>query len=59
MHSVSQVIVSPLVRVTNEANAPIEKVGSPEGLLTSLGAFITGTYLDEEDVRVLHPLCRM
>jgi hypothetical protein len=44
------VIVSPLVRLTNRANATIEDVGTPEGVLGSLGAFITGTYLDDEDV---------
>jgi hypothetical protein len=36
------VIVSPLVRLTNKAEAKIEDVGSPEGLLVSLGPFITG-----------------
>lgn len=46
-----QVIVSPLVRLTNASNPPLEEVGTPEGLLNSLGSYITGTYLDEEDVR--------
>jgi len=44
------VIVSPLVRLTNKAKVRIEEIGTPEGLLVSLGPFITGTYLDEEDV---------
>jgi len=44
------VIVSPLRKLTNKANARIEEVGTPEGILNSLGSFITGTYLDEEDV---------
>jgi hypothetical protein len=46
-----QVIVSPLVRLTNASDPPLEDVGTPEGLLNSLGSYITGTYLDEEDVR--------
>jgi hypothetical protein len=37
-----QVIVSPLVRLTNRAEAAIQDIGPPEGLLTSLGPFITG-----------------
>ena len=45
-----QVLVSPLQRLTNQAQAPIEDVGTPEGILTSLGSYITGTYLDEDDV---------
>jgi hypothetical protein len=36
------VVVSPLVRLTNKAGAKIEDIGPPEGILTSLGAFITG-----------------
>ncbi|KIZ01701.1 PsbP domain-containing protein 6 [Monoraphidium neglectum] len=46
----AQVIVSPLVRLTNRKGVRIEEVGPPEGIITSLGPFITGTYLDEEDV---------
>jgi hypothetical protein len=34
----------------NQAQAPIEDVGTPEGILSSLGAYITGNYLDEDDV---------
>jgi hypothetical protein len=44
------VIVAPLVRLTPRKGVAIEDVGDPAGLLTSLGPFITGTYLDEEDV---------
>lgn len=44
------VIVSPLVKLTRQKNAAIEDIGSPEGILNSLGSYITGTYLDEEDV---------
>lgn len=46
----TQVIVSPLVRFTNKPGTRIEDINSPKGLLQSLGPFITGTYLDEEDV---------
>eukprot|EP01026_Neomeris_dumetosa_P080897 TRINITY_DN90174_c0_g1_i3.p1 TRINITY_DN90174_c0_g1~~TRINITY_DN90174_c0_g1_i3.p1 ORF type:complete len:261 (+),score=24.39 TRINITY_DN90174_c0_g1_i3:51-833(+) len=45
-----QILVSPLRKLTNKANAKIEDIGTPEGLLNSLGSFITGTYLDEEDI---------
>lgn len=34
-------IVSPLVRLTNASNPPLEEVGTPEGLLNSLGSYIT------------------
>lgn len=51
-----QVLVSPLQRLTNQAQAPIEDVGTPEGILGSLGSYITGTYLDEEDVCPSHPM---
>jgi hypothetical protein len=33
-----QVIVAPLVRLTNVKGAKIEDIGTPEGILTSLGA---------------------
>ena len=46
----ASVIVAPLVRFTNKKDAKIEDIGSPEGILGSIGAFITGTYLDQEDV---------
>eukprot|EP01023_Acetabularia_acetabulum_P018109 TRINITY_DN1915_c0_g1_i1.p1 TRINITY_DN1915_c0_g1~~TRINITY_DN1915_c0_g1_i1.p1 ORF type:complete len:286 (-),score=42.17 TRINITY_DN1915_c0_g1_i1:252-1109(-) len=45
-----QVIVSPLRKLTNKANARIEEIGTPEGLINSLGPYVTGTYLDEEDI---------
>eukprot|EP00878_Enallax_costatus_P002980 GHUV01003176.1.p1 GENE.GHUV01003176.1~~GHUV01003176.1.p1 ORF type:complete len:275 (+),score=73.11 GHUV01003176.1:193-1017(+) len=44
------VIVSPLVKLTRQKNASIADIGTPEGLLNSLGSYITGTYLDEEDI---------
>lgn len=37
-----QVIVSPLVRLTNASDPPLEDVGTPAGLLNSLGSYITG-----------------
>lgn len=43
-HSIAmrpQVIVSPLVRLTNASNPPLEDVGTPEGILNSLGSYIT------------------
>lgn len=46
----AQIVVSPLVRLTNKPSAKITDIGSPEGVLESLGPFITGTYLDQEDV---------
>jgi PsbP len=45
-----QVIVSPLVRLTNQKGAKIEDIGNPEAFLSSVGPFITGTYLDLDDV---------
>lgn len=44
------VIVSPLVKLTRQKDARIEDIGSPEGILNSLGSYITGTYIEEEDV---------
>jgi hypothetical protein len=37
----AQVIVSPLVRLTNASDPPLEDVGTPEGILNSLGSYIT------------------
>ena len=49
-----RVIVSPLRKLTPRAgpgNAlPIDKVGTPASIIAALGSFVTGTYLDEEDV---------
>jgi hypothetical protein len=44
------VLISPLVRLTNQKGAKIEDVGNLEGFLSSVGPFITGTYLDQDDV---------
>lgn len=45
-----QILLSPLVRLTNASEAKIEDIGPPAGLLNSLGSYITGTNLEEEDV---------
>lgn len=42
------VIVSPLVKLTRVKGAAIDEIGSPEGILNSLGGYITGTSLDVE-----------
>lgn len=43
--------MAPLVRLTNRKGVTLEDVGTPTGILTSLGAFITGTQPPEpEDV---------
>lgn len=44
------VLASPLFKLTNKAEAKMEEVGTPEGVLQSIGSYITGTVLDEEDV---------
>lgn len=46
----AQILVSPLLRLTNASEAKIEDIGPPAGLLNSLGSYITGTNLEEEDV---------
>ncbi|CAL5226936.1 g9817 [Coccomyxa viridis] len=43
-------MVAPLRRLGVNRPTPIDKVGSPESILSSIGPFITGTGLDEEDV---------
>ena len=45
-----QVLVAPLVRLTNQKDAKIEDIGTPEAFIASVGPFITGTYLDLDDV---------
>lgn len=51
-----QVIVSPLVRLTNAVDPPLEDVGTPEGLLNSLGSYIT-CVTSEWDHTELHVQC--
>lgn len=44
-------VVAPLVRLTNKKDAKIEDIGKAEDVLASIGPFITGSYLDAEDVQ--------
>ena len=48
------VIVSPLVRLTNKAKVSIEDIGTPEGLLVSLGPFITGEFFSSHHNQIPH-----
>ncbi|KAL5229055.1 hypothetical protein ABZP36_017320 [Zizania latifolia] len=45
-----QVVVSPLIRLTNKPNATIEDIGSPERLIASLGPFVTGNTFDSDEL---------
>ncbi|XP_078444926.1 thylakoid lumenal protein (Mog1/PsbP/DUF1795-like photosystem II reaction center PsbP family protein) [Wolffia australiana] len=45
-----QVVASPLVRLTNKPNATIEEIGTPEKIISSLGAFVTGNTFDSEEL---------
>lgn len=45
-----EVIVAPLDRFTNIKGANIETVGTPSGVLDSIGPFLTGNYMEEEDI---------
>ncbi|CAA6661973.1 unnamed protein product [Spirodela intermedia] len=45
-----QVVASPLVRLTNKPNATIEDIGSPEKVIASLGAFVTGNTFDSDEL---------
>jgi len=46
-----QLVVSPLYRLVSKANATLQDLGSPEQVIESVGAFVTGNYLDSvEDV---------
>ena len=42
--------MSPLVRLTNEKGAKIEEIGPPDQFITAIGPYITGTYLDNDDI---------
>ena len=44
-----QLVVSPVYRLVSKANATVRDLGTPEGVIESLGAFITGNYLDSSD----------
>ena len=45
-----QVVASPLIRLTNKPNATIEDIGSPEKVIASLGAFVTGNSYDSDEL---------
>ncbi|GAV66109.1 PsbP domain-containing protein [Cephalotus follicularis] len=45
-----QVVASPLIRLTNNPNATIEQIGSPEKLIASLGPFVTGNSYDPDEL---------
>ncbi|MQM11392.1 hypothetical protein Taro_044299 [Colocasia esculenta] len=45
-----QVVVSPLIRLTNKPNATIEEIGNPEKVIASLGPFVTGNTLDPDEL---------
>lgn len=45
-----QVVVSPLIRLTNKLNATIEDIGNPESLIASLGPFVTGNTYDSDEL---------
>lgn len=46
-----QLVVSPIYRLVSKSNATVRDLGSPEGVIESVGAFVTGNYLDSvEDV---------
>lgn len=44
-----QVIVSPLVKLTNKPNARIDEVGTPEKLITAFGPYATGDTIDPDE----------
>lgn len=43
-------VVSPMVRLTNKANASIEEIGPPEKIISALGPFVTGNSFDPDEV---------
>lgn len=47
----AKLVVSPLYRLISKSNATLKDLGPPEQVVESIGAFITGNYLDSvEDV---------
>lgn len=44
-----QVIVSPLVKITNKPNAKLTDVGTPERLITAFGPYATGDTIDPDE----------
>lgn len=46
-----QLVVSPIYRLVSKSNATLKDLGPPEQVIESVGAFVTGNYLDSvEDV---------
>jgi hypothetical protein len=45
-----QVIISPLVRLTNRPGASIESIGSADDIITSLGQFVTGNSIEPDEI---------
>lgn len=45
-----QVVASPMVRLTNRLELPIEQIGSPERIIAALGPFVTGDSYDPDEV---------
>eukprot|EP00798_Chlamydomonas_sp_ICE-L_P015883 gene15883-22011_t len=43
-------LVYPLKKLINKKDVTIEALGTPDQLLPRIGSYITGTYLDEDDV---------
>lgn len=49
-----QLVVSPIYRLVSKSNATVRDLGAPEGVIESVGAFVTGNYLDSvEDVTAM------
>jgi len=49
-----QLVVSPIYRLVSKSNATVRDLGPPEGVIESVGAFVTGNYLDSvEDVTAM------
>ncbi len=44
-----QLVVSPIYRLVSKSNANVRDLGTPEGVIESLGAFVTGNYLDSAE----------
>mmetsp|Transcript_31885 Transcript_31885/g.59962 ORF Transcript_31885/g.59962 Transcript_31885/m.59962 type:complete len:277 (-) Transcript_31885:152-982(-) len=45
-----QVIIAPLTKLTRKTNPTIDQVGTIDGVLNSIGPYITGDFIEPEDV---------
>ncbi|KAL8167798.1 hypothetical protein V2J09_009297 [Rumex salicifolius] len=45
-----QIVASPLIRLTNKPNATIADIGTPDRVIASLGAFVTGNTYDPDEL---------